>query len=177
MTEYIYPDVIQGLEDPAEMLRLFLPLWTIKDNNTEATSDTTFTDDPELVIENLEAGAIYEIQFYVKFAGDNDGDIKTNWTLPTGATGNRCCLGPGSTAADSAADNIALRMGVHGATTSVTYSATRDSVTSSVWCYEIGIIRMGSVDGEVAFSWAQAASFATATRVTLDSLGQARKLS
>lgn len=176
MTEYRYPSIEGGNEFVAETLRAMLPLFVIKDNNTDATSDTTFNDDPELLLSGFKANGIYEVEFVVKFAGDNSGNIKTNWTVPTGASGNRLCIGPGSSASNSSADNISVRMGVHGVATSVVYSCTRDSTGLSVWCWERGIIVLGANDGSIALSWAQATSFATETRVTTQSWGKATRL-
>lgn len=176
MTQYRFPTISSGLDSDAELLRLMLPTYVLKDNSTSATSDTTISSDPELLLEDLVANGIYEITFFVKFAGDNDGDIQTNWTLPTGASGTRLCLGPGSTASNVNGDNIALRMGVHGVGTDVNYSCTRDSGSLSTWCLETAIITLGANDGDINFAWSQDVSFATATQVTADSWGRARRL-
>jgi hypothetical protein len=176
VTQYRFPEVKGGQEYTADFMRSLLPLWVIKDSNTDRASTTTFADDPEFKLENLLANAVYNIQFAVKFAGDLDGDIKTNWTLPTGATGTRLCLGPGSTANQASAAFMNMRCGAHGVTTSVHYSATRDLVTLEVWCWERAVIRMGTVDGDVVLSWAQAASSGTATRVSADGWGIAERI-
>lgn len=176
MSRYQYPLHTGGPELAAELLGDMRPLWGLKTSDTSRASTTTCSDDPELFVSGLVANAIYEIEFFIMFSGDNSGNLKTNWTLPTGATGTRLCGGPASTASDAAANNINVRWGVHNVNTDIIYSCTRDSVTLFVWAWERGIIRMGNTAGTVALSWAQGSSFATETIVQNDSWVVATRL-
>jgi hypothetical protein len=176
MTQYQYPNIVAGLEVPKAILDAFLVKTTIKDNDTDAISDTTVTDDPELFLNDLEANGVYEIRFFIKFSGDLDGDLRTQWSVPSGATGSRLCVGPGTTAADASADNMPMRMGVYATSSAVAYSCARDSTSNSQWCFETALIRISSTAGDIALSWSQNTTSPTATRVTSDSWATARRL-
>jgi hypothetical protein len=136
-----------------------------KTTSTDRTSTTTFTDDPELTFA-LTGSAIYVVEFYLFYAG-NTGLMQTKWTVPSGASGNRSAMGPGSTSTGgtgSAADNISMRSGVHGYTTAVLYGNRGVGSLNQLIAVETSLLTTASA-GTCAISWTQGTSNAAATRM------------
>lgn len=170
-----YPDIGGADDFVVETLRQMMPSYAFKTSGESRASTTTIADDSDLIVP-VEANAIYFIRFTVHAAAVLASDIKTAWSAPSGATGNRSVLGPGSTASDANADNIAIRMGVHGLTTEITYSGVRNSNGAQFLIIETSLITTAGTAGNVAFRWAQATSGATATIVQSGSWAEYRRV-
>ncbi len=159
-----FPDIGASEDFTVETLRQMIPNYVIKANSESATSDATINDDSDLIVP-VEANATYHVKFNVFAAAVTASDIKTAWSVPAGAGGLRKVSGPGSTAADGSADNVAGKFGVHGFTTEITYSGVRNSNTLQFWILEEALVIVDATAGNVTFRWSQATSGATATIV------------
>jgi hypothetical protein len=151
---------------------LGLPRFAYKAANTDRSSTTSRTADPDLAMA-LDANAVHVVEFHLLVGGPSGGLMVTSWNVPSGATGLKGAHGPASTAAGvdsltNAGDNIAGRFGSHGFATSVTYGR-RDTATNLLYAIETGTVVTGATAGTVAIAWAQSASNATATRMGLGS--------
>lgn len=136
-----------------------------KPANTDRASTTTFADDPDLTVQ-LEANSTYYVSMFVKYAALSAAAIKTQWTVPTGATGSRSAIGPEQgvdLSAGTSGSGGTGRWGIHNYTTTVIYG-TRNSATNLCCAIEEATVFTTSA-GTLALSWAQNASNATATRV------------
>lgn len=156
-----YPEITAGQKITAELLRSMLPEVIVKPGTTERASTTTLTIDPDLQFEGV-AGAQYLIEFNLMPAALANTDFKTEWTVPNDASGLKAVLGPGSSAADGNADNIAMRAGVHQFGTDITYNGVRNNNANAFLVQEFGIVTLVS-GGTIGLNWAQGTSNATPT--------------
>ncbi|MET0418706.1 MAG: hypothetical protein ABW022_22045 [Actinoplanes sp.] len=142
---------------------------------TTTRTNNTLSNDPDLQI-FLQANSRYFVEVFATVAATTTAKIRTAWAVPAGTTGNRRCLGPGSTAAQADADNIAVRMGTHNFTTTLDYNGVRNSNVFQFQLQEVAIVTTAGTEGVVAFQWAQAVTNATGTIVAADSFMRATKL-
>ena len=149
--------------------------YIFKDSPETRTSTTTVADDADLIVP-VEANARTHIKFVLHAAAILAEDFKTAWSAPAGASGNKHVLGPGSTASDGNADNIAVRMGVHGMTTPVTYSGVRNSAVSQFLVIEEAIVVTGATSGNVVLQWAQGTSGGTGAVIAAGSWVEYRRV-
>ena len=168
-----YPNILGLQSISATVLDSMLPLFEIKSGSTTRASTTTLADDPDLVL-SLPAASTWEVEIWVQYAGLDTANIQTAWDAPSDATGLRQVLGPASNAVNTNADQISMRAGVHGFSTSVTYGCARNS-TNQQGFFERGLVTMNSA-GNIALQWAQATSNATATQVDGGSIIRAWRL-
>lgn len=146
----------------------------VKPSTTDRPSTTTVTDDPHLTT-TLDANATYSVELHLKVAGLAAADIKTNWTVPSGASGTRNVRGAGTgSTTDSNADNATMRTGVHNFSTDVVYNNIRNTVNSA-YVTETGVVTTTSA-GTLALSWAQNSSNATATSVVAGSIMTVKRI-
>ncbi|WP_274558037.1 hypothetical protein [Streptomyces spiramyceticus] len=150
-----------------------VPVPIYKPTNTDRASSVALVADPHLTVQ-LQANARYLVEFHLHYAALSAAAFKTAWVVPTGATGNRSVLGPGSTATEANADNLSMRSGVHAPTTTVVYG-TRNHATNLAHAVESGIITTTTA-GTLALSWAQNVSNATAARLAIGSYMQVTRL-
>lgn len=159
-----YPDIAAGDDITVDLLQAMIPQHFYKTANTDRTSTTTFADDPDLTV-SLEANAVYFVEMFILYAALDAADIKTEWTIPSGATGTKTCIGAASDAvANANADSIEVRTGVHGFGTDVVYGAPRNSASNLQGALESGVVTTTNA-GTLALAWAQNTSNGTATRV------------
>lgn len=173
----IYPNLPAGTKLTAADLAALQPVIIYKTASTDRTSTTTLTIDPELQF-SLAAGAVYVIEFFL-FYGGNTGLIKTQWSVPSGASGNRSAMGPGSTSTGgtgSNADNISMRSGVHGYGTSVIYGNRGTGSLNLAIAVETSLITTSSA-GTCGILWAQSTSSTDATRMGVGSWARATRIS
>lgn len=170
-----YPNINAGDDFTVEMLRSMITNYIFKSTSTTRASTTTLADDPDLLVP-VEANAVTWIRFVVRAAAILAEDIKIAWSVPSGATGNRHVIGPGSTATDASADNIAVRLGVHVYSTALTYSGVRNSASNQFVILEEAMITTSSTAGNVALQWAQATSGATGAVVASGSWAEYRRV-
>jgi hypothetical protein len=162
-----YPLLFAGQRLTAGLLAKAQTDNVIKTSDTSRTN-ATFAADPDLQI-SLEGSATYYIEILLVITAAPSYDIKTQWTLPTGASGNRRVEGPASGATDANADNIDTRWGVHGGTTPINYGARGSAgsptvVGSQFHVRETGVI-VTTDPGVLTLDWAQNFSNAAATTV------------
>ena len=168
----VYPLIYAGQRVTAALLTSMLPLESVKLSGTSRASTTTFSDDPDLTLQ-LEANATYAVEMYVHAAAVAAGDIKTIWTVPVGATGNKAVMGPSTAALDGNADNITMRSGVHGTSTVVTYNGVRDSSAQFYFFERATIVTISA--GTLALQWAQSVSSVSSTIVGAGSYIRAKR--
>lgn len=167
-----YPSIAAGTRITSSLLRSMLPIFVRKGSDTSRSSTTTVADDPDLTIE-LEANAQYRVCFWIHYSAVAAGGFKTQWTVPSGASGLRSCWGVDTSPTSTTNPTGDGRWGVHGFTTATSYG-TRDS-TNQVLAMEAGDITTTSA-GTLALQWAQTASNATATRVVARSYLEIHRL-
>lgn len=126
-----------------------------KSASTTRTSNTTATDDPDLVVAVI-AGATYLVRFVGMFGAVTAADVKTKWGFPTSSTGLRFCLGP--EAAATSRDTVSMRVGVHQLNTEVAYGISSSTSYSGVM--EEGTITTVN-SGNISIQWAQNTSNGT----------------
>lgn len=152
----------------AANINALAPRITYKTTTTTRASTTTFADDPDLTTA-LEASGVYVVEFHLKVAALAAADIKTMWNVPASiVSANRSVLGPGSTALDGNADNIAMKAGVHNYGTTITYNGVRDSAGNQFDVIEKSLVTMG-LAGSVTLQWAQGTSNVTGSVVAAGS--------
>jgi hypothetical protein len=169
-----YPPIAAGGIGDSDFLSALVPDYKWKTAATNRASTTTFSDDPDLTT-TLAANGTFLVEMFLNVGSTLAADFKTMWTVPSGATGTRRAIGPGSTASDSGADNISGRFGVHAFSTSVAYSGVRDSVSNLFAVIEIGVVFTSSA-GTCALQWAQVASTAVNTNVGAGSLMRVKRI-
>lgn len=157
-----YPEIFAGQDIDADTLVNMQPMIVSKPSSTSRLNTTTITDDPDLTVQ-LEANAIYFVEFHIHYAALDTAKIRTTWTVPSGSSGNRCVLGMGDdsyslnlSASDTdrnAANNGAGRFGVHNYTTTVIYG-TRNHATNQVYAQETATVVTTNA-GTLALGWAQ----------------------
>src|ERR1041384_2922194 len=128
---------------------------------TPRASTTTLAVDTDLTFPVV-ANALYEVLFNIRWGGLQAAGLKTDWTVPTGTSGNRMVIGPGSAnVVESNANTTEMRWAVHGYGTAVNYTNPRNSVTLQTFCEEKALVAVGSTAGSVTLRWAQVTSNAT----------------
>lgn len=181
-----YPVIHAGQDIDADTINAMIPMIVSKPSATARASTTTLADDPDLTVQ-LEANSTYFVEFHIHYAALDAAKIKTQWTVPSGATGNRCVIGMGedgyawttaeaglgATDADAARNTLG-RFGVHNYGTTVIYG-TRDHATNQAYAQETATVVTSSA-GTLALSWAQNTSNATATTVYDTSLMRVTKI-
>jgi hypothetical protein len=156
-----YPSIGGGDDITADLLASMQQMFAVKSSATTRTSTTTFADDPELTL-TLAANSKYFVEFFLYYGAIDAEKFKTTWTVPSGVTGTRTAMGPGSSANQSSMDNVSMRDGVHLYSTSATYG-TRNDNTGPCFAYEHSVVITGASSGTVAIRWAQATSGSTGT--------------
>lgn len=156
----VYPTWLAGQIVTAAALTGMQTNMIVKQATESVTSSTTLQDDDELVVPVV-ANATYSITFYIAAVGATAGDINTEYSVPSGTTGFKWCIGPAVSATDR--ENTSMVSAVHGFTTDRSYGVV--STTLGVAIVESLQVVTGSTAGNVVFRWAQNASSATATSV------------
>ncbi|MFG3046216.1 hypothetical protein ACGFZR_14970 [Streptomyces sp. NPDC048241] len=145
---------------------LYTPVYRYKTVGLDRTNNT-LADDPDLTMQ-LDAGAVYHIEFHLHHAATNTGRFRTAWTVPAGATGNRSAVGPDQGAIlSTTSSGGAGRWGVHQFNTPCIYGS-RDDNTLQVFSLEEATLTTTSA-GTCALQWAQATTNATASRLAAGS--------
>lgn len=169
-----YPVIYAGQRITGTLLSSMLPDIIRKTAATDRTATTTLADDPDLTT-TLEANGIYYVEMELWYAASTlSSGIKTAWTVPAGATGNRSALGMASTVSDATPAGIG-RWGVHNYTTSVFYGDRQSSSNLSL-ARETSIVTVASAAGTLALQWAQDTSDAGACRMGTGSLMRVTRL-
>jgi hypothetical protein len=165
-----FPVTTAGTRITADLLGAMITNYTIKPADTVRASTTTVASDPDLVSGTLVAGGVYLVEFRIQIASLAIAGIKTQWLVPSGATGFKDVTGPASGATTNTnGDTSDLRWAVHGLTTAVPYTDVRNSLSLSVPVMERGMVTIGPTAGTVTLQWAQNASNATGSAVQASS--------
>jgi len=163
-----YPTIYAGQRITGTLLSSMIPDVIRKLTATDRASTTTLADDPDLTT-TLEANAVYYIEMELWYAATAaSGGIKTQWTVPSGVTGNRSALGIGPSVSSGTPEGSG-RWGVHNYTTSVSYG-DRASSTSLLLARETSVVTTSSTAGTLALQWAQDVSDAASCRMGVGSL-------
>lgn len=162
-----YPDIRAGMKADAGLLAAMMPLIIVKELTEDRLSTTAFALDAELQFQGV-ANAKYLVEFNLLPAALSAAGFKTQWSVPLGASGFKNVLGPSSNASNANADQITMRAGVHGYSTSVEYAGVRNSNSSAVTVQEFSVITLGNA-GTVGLAWAQVTSNATPSRLFVGS--------
>lgn len=142
--------------------------WKAADTNRNTT--VTVTDDPDLTM-TLQASATYMVKFVGMAGAATASDVRTAWTVPSGATGLKYCLGPGSSA--TTRDDMSMRSGVHVHSSEIVYGISSTSLFSGF--VEYGIVTTTS-SGTLAIKWAQGTSGGTNTTMAAGSFMEAVRI-
>lgn len=150
-----YPVIAAGQRITSSLLNAMIPVVVRKPSTTARTNTTTLADDPDLTYV-LAANSVYYVEFYIKYAGQMTSatGFKTAWTVPSGASGTRSAIGPGSAANDGSADNISMHSGIHGYTTAVGYGGRSNSDSNQLIVLESSVVNTSS-QGACTLQWAQ----------------------
>jgi hypothetical protein len=171
-----YPSWAAGDPITASGLNATQGDWIIKPSNTTRTSTIVLADDPDLTT-TLEANAVYHVDFRLRVACVNAEDFMTDWTVPSGASGNRDCLGAAETVTTDTDGKSNLT--VHrtaGFATDVVYGGVRNSSSNQMPVHESAIIATTSA-GTLALRWAQGTSGGTGTTLAADSSLHVKRIS
>lgn len=139
-------------------LNSLLPTTVRKPADTGRTSTTSATADPDLSL-TLEAGQNYVLLGMIAYTGDPAGDMKGNFSLPSGATLAATYRAQGS-GASATAGSIVVDLQSGGTGTLFTFGCLSSS--TALTGMFLGSVYGGS-GGTFAFTWAQSSSNATAT--------------
>lgn len=121
-------------------------------NTATPTADTVFDF-------SAEANAVYYIEIFINYAGLAAADFKVNWTVPTGSSGPRWCLGMPS--ANSDASNTSMVTTTTGFTSDFTYGT--QTTTAFSGAQEKLTVTTSATPGLIQFKWSQGTSNATAS--------------
>ena len=163
-----YPEIRAGQRITGEMLTGIQFEEVVKQAATIRASDPNVDPDPDLQF-TLEANASYHVEFFIQYLTNSTANFKTSWTVPTGASGLRRCLGL-KLGVDEQGD---MRSSVHGFGTLVTYGYR--SSNSQVFLTESGIVTT-SAGGTLALNWAQNATAAYDTEVSAFSYARLKRV-
>lgn len=168
-----WPVILAGTTVTAGLLASMQPDVVVKPSTTSRTT-STILDDPDLSLP-VEANATYRISFELAAGGVIAAGISMRWAVPSGATGGRYILGPGTAANDGAANNIAVRLGGHEFTTLIGYAGVRNSV-SAFSIIERATVFVGATAGFVTLQWGQTTTNATGTLIAVGSIARAERV-
>lgn len=135
-----------------------------KTSNESVTSSTTFQNDDQLVLP-LAASATYAFEAFLIYDGSTAGDLKLQFTGPSG-----CAMNWANFANVSGAASATLTYGpIMNTLAQVTPQGIACNGATAMCARPAGIVINGSTSGNLQLKWAQVASNATATRILIGS--------
>jgi len=168
-----YPEIRAGQRITGQMLTGMQFEEVVKQAATIRSSDPNLTADPDLRFE-LEGNATYHVEFWIQYSTDSTADFKTDWQVPTGATGlKRRAGGKVGTDATNDGEWTDMAWAVHGFGTTVRYGDRL--LSSQVFAVETGIIITADA-GTLALRWAQNASSGGDTEVSAFSYARLKRV-
>jgi hypothetical protein len=171
---YQFPTLYAGERLTAGLLQDMIPQFVVSPASTTRASTTIQAADPYLAFP-VTAGGLYLVEFNVLYAGVSAAGLSTTWIMPAGTSGYRSVMGPGSSASNATANNIALNMAAVVFSTITTYGCATNVVTAYENLRESAVFTAAS-GGTVNFAWAQSTSSATGTVVAASSWGRMYEL-
>lgn len=167
-----YPSVYAGQLITGSLLEEMLPDIIRKSGHEDRFSTIALTADSELQVA-LAANAVYEVTMHIHYATTTAAGFQTDWSAPSGASGNRSSISNG--AAQNSYADVPGNWGVHNLGTAVNHG-NRNSSSNQLWLMERGTVTTTNA-GTLALRWAQVTSSANVTRVAADSTMTVRRLS
>lgn len=131
------------------------------------TSSTTLQNDDDITIA-LDANKTYKVVLHLAFTGATAGDIKTQWAFTGGVAQKtlRACTGPEAGTTTTAVTQMITRY-ANVATASVAYGTDGGSAWGHAVEEFLVETTTAGTTGMLTLQWAQNASSATATNVTV----------
>lgn len=171
-----YPDIAGATKVDDTLLTAMLPNYVIKPADATPRTATTQVADPDLTFAVV-ANAVYDVTFRIRWAGLLAAGLATAWTVPTGTSGNRECMGPGTAnASESNANTSTMRWAVHGYGTVCNYTNPRNSTSLQTWSEEHAIVAVGSTAGSITLTWGQWTANATGSLINAQSYVKYRRI-
>lgn len=160
----VYPAWPAGSRITADKLLAGQTQLIQKTADESVTSNTTPQNDDELFV-SVAANATYVIDAWIfGYQGAAAGtaiDLKTDWAMPTGATGWKWCTGP--TELMTSRDSTSVVLALSGFGTDRVYGLA-DSNNGTV-IHEHLVVSTSSTAGTAQFRWCQNTSSSTAATV------------
>lgn len=167
--ENVTPGAVHGLPASAwaETQVLF------KNADQAYSNDTSLNDDTVLKF-TAAINSVYRVELFAMISGASGGDVKVAWTVPSGATGLRSCLGPADTS--TTRNNTTMQVGAHPFASEIGYGLSATEPTLPIGLQERFILTTAGTGGLVVFRHAQRTSNATQTIVRASSYMIVQKL-
>jgi hypothetical protein len=144
----------------------FVPLAASKAADTSRASNTTLSNDPDLVV-NVAANAVYFMHQSFVYQSPTGSDIKLAWIAPAGSAGwhllGRLTTGLTATTVGSGAT---MDMGAVALGTTITAGSLTGT---NIQCFMTGTLRTSGTAGTLAFQWCQNVSSGTAAIIRANS--------
>lgn len=171
-----YPVLGGGTRVDDQFLSDLIDNYVIKPADATPRVAATLVADPDLTFPVV-ANAVYDVLFNFRWAGLQAAGLRTSWSVPSGTTGNRECLGPGSSnVAQTDANTTEMRWAVHGYGTAVLYTDPRNSASLQTFTWEQAILSVGSTAGNVTLNWGQNVANATGSLINATSYVKWRRI-
>lgn len=175
-----YPDIRAGQRITGALLQGMQFEEVVKQAATQRASNPNATADPDLQFE-LEANATYHVEWFIQYSTSSTAMFKTEWGIPSGASGLRRRIGAantlfnGTTANNSSSDGTwtDVAIATHGLTGVIRYGDRPGS--SQTYLHESGVVTTSNA-GTLSFNWAQNASDSFATEVSAFSYGRLKRV-
>ncbi|MGH3117785.1 MAG: hypothetical protein ACRDQ2_11885 [Gaiellales bacterium] len=128
------------------------------------TNSATLVSDNELTFP-LAANAVYLVEFSLLFNSTSaTGDVKVQWSVPSGTTGLRHVIGPTNNSATfTNRQDTAVRVAAHAFTTNGVSQLEAGGAATDTLVYERAVVTTSSTPGNVTVQWAQNAATAAVT--------------
>lgn len=174
-----YPNIPAGTRLTAELLRSMLPVVARKTADTSRAATTTPAADPHLQFE-VEAGAVYIMDGWIKYDGPAAADLNVDWTAPSGSLGEWLGWAAGHSPVITFSAAGAVQTDTQGGRGYPVRTETNDIASArSFGCLGTGVtpltmivngtLRVGSTGGTYSCDWAQLTSDASPVTLYTDS--------
>lgn len=171
-----FPDVNGGGRVDDVFLSAMLDNWVLKPSASPGRTAATLVADPDLTFAVV-ANALYEVELTVRFGAILAAGIQTTWTVPSGTSGDRLSMGPGTANASSAlANTTEMKWITYSTNLAIAYTNPRNSVTDQTWFRETCLLAVGATAGSVTLNWGQATANATGTVIYPNSAFKYRRI-
>lgn len=171
-----YPTLGGGTRVDDAFLSALIDNWIIKPADATPRTVVTQVADPDLTFPVV-ANAVYDVTIRFRWAGLLAAGLSTSWSVPSGTTGNRECLGPGSgNSAQTDANTSTMRWAVHGYGTVVNYTNPRNSVSLQTFSEEHAVLAVGATAGSITLLWGQWTANATGSLINAQSYVKYRRI-
>lgn len=159
-----YPTVGAGIRVTAQVLSDIQMPAVVTTDTAAVSNSTTLAADTQLTLP-LEANASYMVEIVACFDTNGAGncDLKTDWTVPTGATGYRSRVGSTNSATAgsfTSVNDTNMQMRARSFDSVSTYQMSAAGPTTDQSIYETGVVHTGPSAGNVTLRFAQDAAVA-----------------